>query len=111
MAKPPSPKPAAPTTKSALAERFKDYPALAVLERRWEDPRDSSAPPLLLKDEPAICCLNTEHWVKHGERIEDGLTKCPSCKLPLRNWYIRWINAGEEGRWSTVKARGYVRVA
>src|SRR5205823_3525228 len=63
-----------------------------------------------LKDEAAPVCLNSEHWTKYADQIEAGRVKCPGCKLPFRTWYVRWINAGEENRWSTIKARGYVRI-
>jgi hypothetical protein len=97
-------------TASALAARFKDYPALQVLERRLDNPSDAGSLPLLLKDEPAPCCTNSDHAVRFTGKIVAGTTRCPTCRLPFRIWYVRWINGAEQGRWSTIKARGYVPV-
>src|SRR5579862_321790 len=98
------------TTEEVLRERFKDFPQLAILERRLMDPRDPGSLPLLLKDEPTPHCANTDHWFKHTEAIIRGRKTCPTCHLPFRTWYLRWITAGEEGRWSTMRAKGYVPV-
>ena len=99
-----------PTTRAALVERFKDFPAIDVLERRLDNPNDPGTLPLILKDEPEQHCVSTDHWVKQRERIIGGRPRCLSGGLPFRKWYVRWINLGEHNRWNTVKARGYVPV-
>jgi hypothetical protein len=102
-------RPAVATTRDALLEQFKDYPAIHVLERRLDDPSDPGSQPLLLKDEPDQHCLSTDHWTKFRPQMLAN-KPCPSCQLPFRRWYVRWINLGEQGRWNTIKNRGYVPV-
>lgn len=98
------------TTEATLRERFKNFPTLDILERRLADPRDPGSLPILLKDEPTPHCANTDHWYKHTDSVVRGRKTCPSCHLPFRLWYLRWVTAGEEGRWSTMRAKGYIPV-
>lgn len=74
----------------ALLEKFKDFKGIAVLERRLESPDLPGSIAIRLKDEP------TYLQDPHGKK---------------RIWYLRWINAAEGGRWSTVTdVMGYVPV-
>lgn len=80
--------PAGPDT--ALLEKYKDFPGIAVLERRMESPDLPGSLPIRLKDEPAY--------------LEDPQGK-------KRLWYLRWVNGGQEGRFSQVTdSMGYVPV-
>lgn len=92
--------------KAALLERFKDYPAFDVLERRFSDPNDPGSLPILLKDEANDACINSDHQ----GRMREGATVCHLCKKPTRMWMVRWVNTGIEGRWGQIKSKGYVRV-
>lgn len=75
---------------SALLEKFKDFPAIKILERRMESPDQPGSLPIRLRDEPS--------------QLEDPQGK-------KRTWYLRWINAGQDGRYSqVVDAMGYVPV-
>lgn len=93
------------TTKDALKERFKDFPSIDVLDRRMLDPHDPGSLPILFKDDPDPCCGD----IGHAYKAKPGALKCPTCKVPFVKWYKRWINAGEPERWSTVRARGFVK--
>lgn len=110
-----------PTTKTApvppvgsLLERFKDFPAIDVIERRFQNPNDPGSLPILLKDESPHACCNTEHH----NRIKGGWTTCQvkskdtgrACGKPLRKWFVYWVNTAKEGRWSQIKSKGYVPV-
>lgn len=92
--------------KAALLAKFKDYPALAVIERRLSDPNDPGSLPVLLADEDANACLSTDHQAK----LRENATVCFKCKKPLRKWIVRWINTSIEGRWGQIKSKGYIPV-
>lgn len=92
--------------KAALLERFKDYPAIAVIERRFSDPNDPGSLPILLADEDRHACLNTDHQAK----LRENATTCFKCKKPLRKWIVRWVNTSIEERWGQIKSKGYVPV-
>ncbi len=94
------------TTAEDLRERFKDFPAIDVAVRRFSDPNDPGSLPILLKDEPDGCCLNTDHQ----RRLKAGATRCHLCKLPARIWHIHTCNTAIEGRWAVMKSKGYVPV-
>jgi hypothetical protein len=91
---------------ASIAERFKDFPAIDVLTRRFENPGDPGSLPILLKDESSDTCVNTEHH----NRLKAGATRCHLCKKPARKWYVRWANFGQEGRAGQIRAKGYVAV-
>lgn len=91
---------------AALAERFKDFAAIDILSRQMANPTDPGSLPILLKDESADACVNSEHM----NRIREGATKCHLCKKPVRKWYVRWANFGQENRASQMRAKGYVAV-
>lgn len=99
--------PLAPQTPVAdLMERFKDYPNFDVISRRLLDPNDPGSLPILLKDEAPQSCINTDH-----QRIlRPGATKCHLCKLKARKWHVHYCNSDIPGRWSTMKAKGYLPV-
>lgn len=101
-----------PTTKAELAEAFADYPALDILERRTLDPHDPGSLPILLADEPDRCCGDLGHAMKagFGMKAPSRAWKCRACGIPFRKWYVRWINVAEQERWSTIRARGFVKV-
>lgn len=94
------------TTPEALLERFKDYPAIDLIGRQLNAPGDPGTLPILLRDEDRDACTNTDHqWT-----LTPGATKCHACGKPVRKWHVRTINTGIEGRWASVKTRGYVPV-
>jgi hypothetical protein len=75
---------------SELLEKYKDFPGIAVLERRLENPDLPGSLPIRLKDEP------THAQDPHGKK---------------RIWYLRWVDTGENGRYSMVTdVHGYVPV-
>lgn len=90
----------------SLAARFKDFPAISVLERRFENPSDPGSLPILLNDEAPNCCTNTEHQLK----LKPGAAECKICHQPARRWFVYWVNTAKEGRWGQIKAKGYVPV-
>lgn len=90
----------------ALLERFKDFAAFDILSRRFNDPSDPGSLPILLKGEDANCCINSDHHNK----LRTGSTVCHLCKKPTRQWYVRWCNTSQEGRWSQMRAKAYVAV-
>lgn len=96
------------TTRDALRERFKDFPAIDLVDRRLEHPYDAGSVPILLVDEPENSCDDIGHAYRH----KPNALLCKLCtpKRPFRVWYVRWINAGEPERWSRVRKRGYVKV-
>lgn len=98
--------PLLPVDKAALLERFKDYPAIDVITRRFNDPNDPGSLPILLKDEASDCCVNSDHQYK----LKPNATVCHLCKRPARKWYVRYINTQWEGRWAQIKSKGYVPV-
>lgn len=89
-----------------LLERFKEYPAIDIISRRFSDPSDPGSLPILLKDESPECCTSTDHQ----NRLTMGATKCPLCKRPARKWYVRYFNLTEQGRNAQMRAKGYVPV-
>jgi hypothetical protein len=94
------------TTKAALIERFKDFPGIDVIERRFENPNDPGSLPILLKGEDAGVCINSDHQNK----LRENSTDCHICHKPVREWYVRWVNTGIEGRWGQIRSKGYVPV-
>lgn len=105
MAKKQAPKAVAPNA-DALLERFKDFPAIDIISRRFNDPNDPGSMPILLHDEDRNACVNSDHQNK----IRAGATTCHLCKRPVRLWYVRFINTSQENRWSQIRAKGYVPV-
>ncbi len=97
---------AAPTNREALLERFKDYAAIDVITRRFNDPNDPGSLPILLKDEPENACVNSDHQ----HRLKENATVCHLCKQPARKYVVRWVNTSIEGRWGQIKSKGYVPV-
>lgn len=93
-------------TREALLETFESYPEMKIWERRLADPADPGSLPILLKDDPDPCCGDIGHALK----AKVGGIRCALCKLPFRRWYVRWGNLAEDGRWSTLRARGYIKV-
>lgn len=102
--RPRAPKPLANGT--ALLERFKDFPAIDVVARRFMDPNDPGSLPILLKDEDIRSCVNSDHQYK----MRSGDTVCRFCKAPTRKWYVRYFNLAEQGRNAQMRAKGYVPV-
>lgn len=104
----------APETKEFLTELLKDYPAVDVLKRRFTDPHDPGSLPILLKDEPAACCMNSDHQ----RELPMGATQCRArdaetgkrCGKPARKWHIHTCNTAIEGRWAQMKSKGYIPV-
>lgn len=74
-----------------LLEKYKDFGGIKVIERRMLDPEsDPGSPAIRLKDEPSF--------------IQDPRGK-------RRIWHLRWVNGGQEGRYSAViDGKGYVPV-
>jgi hypothetical protein len=95
-----------PATSNALLDRFKDFPAIEILTRRFNDPSDPGSLPILLKDEAQDSCHNSDHQNK----IKAGATTCHLCHRPVRVWYVRYANTSQEGRWSQIKSKGYIPV-
>jgi hypothetical protein len=91
---------------SAILDRFKDFPAINVLTRRFNDPSDPGSAPILLKDEAPDACTNTDHQT----RLKPGATTCHLCRRPARKWYVRYFNLAMEGRNSQMREKGYVPV-
>ncbi len=96
----------AAATSASIAERFKDFPAIDVLTRRFLDPSDPGSLPILLKDEPANACMNSDHQ----RQLKPGATSCHLCGRPARIWHIHTCNTSIENRWSQMKSKGYVPV-
>lgn len=90
----------------AILERFKDYPAIDVISRRFANPADPGSLPILLKDEDANCCVNSEH----ANRLREGAVTCHLCKKPARKWFVYWFNLAREGRNAQMRAKGFVAV-
>lgn len=95
-----------PATNTAILERFKDFPAIDLIARRFNDPNDPGSLPILLDEEDRNCCINSDHQY----RLKPGATVCHLCKKPARIWYVRWTNTSQENRWSQIKSKGYVPV-
>jgi len=77
-------------TKVSLLEKYKDFPGIRVLERRFEHPDLPSTLPIRLQGEPDYA--DDPHGTK-------------------RIWYVRWINGAIDGRFSQVTdGLGYVAV-
>jgi hypothetical protein len=92
--------------KAALMARFKDYPAIDVIERRFTNPNDPGSLPILLKGEPSDACVNSDHQ----NRIRENAATCHLCRKPVRQWTVRWVNTLIEGRWGQIRSKGYVPV-
>lgn len=97
---------APPPDADQLLARFKDFPAIDVISRRFNDPNDPGSLPILLKDESANCCTSTDHQ----QRMKAGSPVCSICKQPARKWYVRWFNLAQEGRNAQMRGKGYVQV-
>lgn len=94
------------TTPADLLERFKEYPAIDLIGRQLAAPGDPGTLPILLRDEDRDACTNSDHqW-----NLKPGASKCHMCGKPARKWHVRTINTGIEGRWASIKARGYIPV-
>lgn len=96
-----------PVDPDAMLAKFKDYPAIDVITRRFTDPNDPGSLPILLKDEADRCCINSDHQNK----LRAGDTTCRFCKLPVRIWHVRYFNLAQEGRNAQMRSKGYVNVA
>jgi len=96
------------TTPESLLERFKDFPAIKVIARRFSNPNDPGSLPILLADESPDACVNSEHQ----NRIVNGKATCTLCRpsRPVRRWFVYWVNTSREGRWASMKEKGYVPV-
>lgn len=97
---------AIPTSVEELKAKFAEFPNLDVLERRMLDPNDPGSLPIMLADEPNPSCGD----IGHAMQAKKFASKCPVCRVPFRDWYIRWANTAEQERWSTIRNRGYVKV-
>jgi hypothetical protein len=105
--KPVKPSPIGPLPSSAaILETLKDFPRIDVLTRRFLNPNLPGSLPILLKDEPANACTNSEHM----NRIKPGAATCAFCGKPPRLWYVRWMNLGKDNRSAEMRALGYVGV-
>lgn len=91
---------------ATLLERFKDFPAIDVISRRFQNPNDPGSLPILLKDEDPNCCMSTDHQ----NVLRSGATVCHKCRRPARMWYVRYFNLSQEGRNAQMRAKGYVPV-
>lgn len=100
-----APKPVA-ANPNAILERFKDFPAIDIIARRFSDPNDPGSLPILLADEDRQSCVNSDHQ----NRLRPGATVCHLCKKPARVWYVRFTNTSQENRWSQIRTKGYVPV-
>lgn len=94
------------STPEALLARFKDFPAVDIIKRRFSNPNDPGSLPILLKDEPQNACVNSEHV----NRLRMNDTNCRFCGRPVRSWFVYWANTAREGRWANIKAKGFVPV-
>lgn len=104
-------KPLAPTpppimNKASLLERFADFPAINVIERRLLNPNDPGSLPILLADEAQNACLSTDHQ----RQLRPGARTCHMCRLPARIWHLHYCNTTIEGRWAQMKSKGYIPV-
>lgn len=103
----PAKKPTVPQTRvEDLLARFKDYPAIDVISRRFLDPNLPGSLPILLKDEPDRPCNNTDHQ----RLLKPGATHCHLCKLPARIWHVHYNNGDIAGKWADKKQKGYIPV-
>lgn len=97
---------AAAVTSEDLLERFKDFPAIDAISRRFENPNDPGSLPILLKDEDPHSCVNSEHQ----NRLRSGATTCHLCRRPVRKYQVRWFNLSQEGRKGQMRSKGYMGV-
>lgn len=95
-----------PTERAAMLERWKDFPAVDVVENYLLNPGDSGSLPILLVDEDPHACVNTDHM----RALKPGATTCHQCKKPARKYYVRWMNTGQEGRAAQLRGKGFVKV-
>jgi hypothetical protein len=108
-APPPTRKPAPlpkPVDAATMLAKFKDYPAIDVITRRFTDPNDPGSLPILLQDEATNACHNSDHQNK----LKAGTVICPLCQQPARIWHVRYFNLAQEGRNAQMRAKGYVPV-
>jgi hypothetical protein len=103
-AKPVDPTPI-PDSPAALLDAFKDYPAIDIVSRQFQNPNDPGSLPILLKDEDPNACINSDHQ----NRLKIGATVC-QCGKPARKWYVRWFNLAQEGRNAQMRAKGFIVV-
>lgn len=89
-----------------MLERFKDFEAIDVISRRFNDPDDPGSLPILLGDESPDACVNSDHQ----NRMKENTKNCHLCGRPNRRWYVRFINSSQEGRFAQIKAKGYLPV-
>lgn len=95
-----------PTERAAMLERWKDFPAVDVIENYLANPGDAGSLPILLTDEDPHACVNSDHM----RVLRPGATTCHQCKKPARKYYVRWMNTGQEGRAATLRGKGFVKV-
>lgn len=96
----------APADPDAMLAKFKDYPAIDVITRRFNDPNDPGSMPILLKEEASDSCHNSDHQNK----LPAGAPTCRICKKPARQWHVRYFNLAQEGRNAQMRAKGYLPV-
>ncbi len=106
MAKKAAPVATVTSTKDELLAAFAEYPAIQAVSKRLDNPNDPGSLPILLADENADACVNSDHQ----RTIGPNTTKCPKCKRPARKWMVYWANTASEGRWSQIKTKGYIPV-
>lgn len=95
-----------PVDPDAMLAKFKDYPAIDVITRRFSDPNDPGSLPILLKDESTHACHNSDHQ----NALRAGDVTCRYCRKPVRVWHVRYFNLAQEGRNAQMRAKGYVSV-
>lgn len=97
----------------SLRERFKDFASMDIIERRFLDPNDPGSLPILLNDEDAACCVNSDHQNKLKPNATICNVRDPEggrCGRPVRRWFVRWFNLAESNRSSAMRAKGYQAV-
>lgn len=102
-----------PVDPVSLLEKFKDYPAIDVISRRFNDPNEPGSLPILLRGEDDHACHNSDHQNK----LRSGAARCGArmpdggvCQQPARIWHVRWFNLGQEGRRAQMRQKGYIPV-
>lgn len=93
-------------TVDELKALFKDAPNFEVLSRRFLSPNLPGSLPILLNDESADCCVNSEHI----NRLRPGAVSCHICSRPARKWYVRWFNLAKENRNAEMRQLAYLPV-
>src|SRR5438094_3352983 len=95
-----------PPDPAVLLERFKDFPGIDVISRRFQNPNDPGSLPILLKDEDPNVCTSSDHQ----HQLRSGATTCHQCRKPARKWYVRYFNLTQEGRHAQMRAKGFIPV-